>query len=124
MNNIAVIGLGSMGYGIASSCLRSGHSVWGVDTNNKLMTKFCDLGGQKSHLDDSILDIDVVVVVVLNSIQTKSVLFNDSGIVKKLKPGSVVIYVQLLLQILQKKWNCDVKNLECFIWMLQFLGDL
>ena len=63
MNNIAVIGLGSMGYGIASSCLRSGHSVWGVDTNNKLMTKFCDLGGQKSHLDDSILDIDVVVVV-------------------------------------------------------------
>ena len=37
---------------------------WGVDTNNKLMTKFCDLGGQKSHLDDSILDIDVVVVVV------------------------------------------------------------
>lgn len=91
MNNIAVIGLGSMGYGIASSCLRSGHSVWGVDTNNKLMTKFCDLGGQKSHLDDSILDIDVVVVVVLNSIQTESVLFNDSGIVKKLKPGSVVI---------------------------------
>ena len=55
------------------------------------MTKFCDLGGQKSHLDDSILDIDVVVVVVLNSIQTESVLFNDSGIVKKLKPGSVVI---------------------------------
>lgn len=91
MNNIAVIGLGSMGYGIASSCLRSGHSVWGVDTNNKLMIKFCDLGGQKSHLDDSILDIDVVVVVVLNSIQTESVLFNDSGIVKKLKPGSVVI---------------------------------
>ena len=29
--NIAVIGLGSMGYGIAASVLRGGHRVWGYD---------------------------------------------------------------------------------------------
>jgi 3-hydroxyisobutyrate dehydrogenase-like beta-hydroxyacid dehydrogenase len=30
---IGVVGLGSMGYGIASSLLRSGHQVYGVDVN-------------------------------------------------------------------------------------------
>ncbi|MDB9992361.1 NAD(P)-binding domain-containing protein [Amylibacter sp.] len=90
---IAVIGLGSMGYGIASSCLRSGNAVWGVDIDIKQVKRFWSLGGQKSQLDSAIKDIDVVIVVVLNSIQTESVLFSgsDGGVVACLKPGSVVI---------------------------------
>ena len=31
--NIAVYGLGSMGYGIAQSILRAGHTTWGADIN-------------------------------------------------------------------------------------------
>ena len=90
-NNIAVIGLGSMGYGIAGSCLRSGHLVWGLDTNIDQVTKFCKLGGQNSSLNTVINDIDVVLVVVLNSTQTETVLFGEEGVVKKLRSGSVVI---------------------------------
>ena len=32
---IGVVGLGSMGYGIATSLLRSGHQVYGADVNPK-----------------------------------------------------------------------------------------
>ena len=63
-NNIAVIGLGSMGYGIATSCLQSGHLVWGVDTNIDQVNAFCSQGGQATTLNSVIDKIDVVVVVV------------------------------------------------------------
>ena len=53
-NNIAVIGLGSMGYGIATSCLRSGHLVWGVDTNIDQVKAFCSQGGQATTLNSVI----------------------------------------------------------------------
>jgi len=33
MKNISVIGLGSMGYGIAQSLIRSGYNVYGHDKN-------------------------------------------------------------------------------------------
>ena len=90
-NNIAVIGLGSMGYGIATSCLRSGHLVWGVDTNIDQVKAFCSQGGQATTLNSVIDKIDVVVVVVLNSMQTEEVLFGQKGLVENLKPGTVVI---------------------------------
>ena len=90
-NNIAVIGLGSMGYGIATSCLRSGHLVWGVDTNIDQVKAFCSQGGQATTLNSVIDKIDVVVVVVLNSVQTEEVLFGQEGLVENLKPGTVVI---------------------------------
>jgi 3-hydroxyisobutyrate dehydrogenase-like beta-hydroxyacid dehydrogenase len=34
-NKVLVIGLGSMGYGIASSLIKNGHDVYGVDKDKK-----------------------------------------------------------------------------------------
>lgn len=88
---VAVIGLGSMGYGIASSILRSGHTVWGADVNPEQVGKFRSKGGQSSEITDIAGEIDAVVVVVLNAVQTQSVMFGDEGIVTSLKPGAVVL---------------------------------
>ena len=89
--NVAVIGLGSMGYGIAASALRSGHFVWGVDIDPDQIAKFQAQGGQSSALADVAGTLDAVAVVVLNAAQTESVLFGDDGIVGKLKRGAVVL---------------------------------
>ena len=43
--NIAVIGLGSMGYGMASSIRAAGHTTWGVDIAPAAMQRFRDEGG-------------------------------------------------------------------------------
>ncbi len=88
---VAVIGLGSMGYGIAQSCLRAGHQTWGVDITAERVEQFIGEGGQASDLSGVAATLDAVVVVVLNAGQTESVLFGDAGIVPKLRKGTVVV---------------------------------
>jgi 3-hydroxyisobutyrate dehydrogenase-like beta-hydroxyacid dehydrogenase len=84
----AVIGLGSMGYGMAMSCLRAGQQVWGADINLDAVNKFVSVGGQPSAFPT---DLNAVVVVVLNAAQTEAVLFGADGVVATLVPGTVVI---------------------------------
>lgn len=84
----AVFGLGSMGYGMAASCLRAGHQVWGFDIDPAAVERFrCD-GGEDG---DQPTDLNAVVVVVLNAAQTESVLFGEDGIVAELNPGTLVM---------------------------------
>lgn len=87
----AVIGLGSMGYGIAQSCLRAGHDTWGVDIAPERVRRFVAEGGAAGELAVVAGDLDAVVVVVLNAAQTESVLFGPEGVVALLRPGAVVL---------------------------------
>ncbi|MEM9577379.1 MAG: L-threonate dehydrogenase [Pseudomonadota bacterium] len=87
----AVIGLGSMGYGIASSALAGGHATYGFDVNAQQVSRFVDNGGATGDLIALAPDLDVVLVVVLNAGQTEAVLFGGDGIAKHLSPGAVVI---------------------------------
>ena len=94
--NIAVFGLGSMGFGIARSLLQAGNTVWGVDVVDSQMERFINEGGQASNLETVLDTIDIVICVVLNDVQTQAVLFGghqetDSGIAAKLKAGACVV---------------------------------
>ena len=89
MAKIAVIGLGSMGYGAAQSCLRAGHITWGMDVRAEQMDRFRDEGGAAGDVPAA--ELDAAVVVVLNAAQTEDVLFGTNGIVQSMRPGSVVI---------------------------------
>ena len=88
---VAVIGLGSMGYGIAQSCLRAGQTTYGFDVVPEQMERFCAEGGTKAHLHDIAATLDTAIVVVLNAAQTEEVLFGDGGLVPLMRAGSVVI---------------------------------
>ncbi|WP_417522539.1 L-threonate dehydrogenase [Marinovum sp.] len=89
--NAAVIGLGSMGYGMAASALRGGHKVWGVDIDADRIARFQAEGGQPTALAEAADTLDAVAVVVLNAAQTESVLFGEAGIVPRLRSGAVVL---------------------------------
>ena len=88
---IAVIGLGSMGYGMASSLLAAGHTVYGFDIAEDQMAKFRAEGGAEGALAEVAGDLDTVVVVVLNAAQTEAVLFGEAGVVAGLRAGACVI---------------------------------
>lgn len=88
---VAVIGLGSMGYGVALSILRAGHTVYGYDIAPEQTERFQADGGSPGNLEDVAGDLDAVAVVVLNAAQTESVLFGENGVVPRLKPGAVVL---------------------------------
>ena len=89
--NVATIGLGSMGYGIAVSAMRDGHNVWGVDINPDQMAQFVIDGGQSSPLTKVVNELDVVIIAVLNAAQTETILFGDDGIVAKLRKGAAIL---------------------------------
>ncbi len=88
---VATIGLGSMGFGIASSLLRSQLAVYGYDISEMQAARFRKQGGQPGELSAVAASLDAVVVVVLNADQTESVLFGADGVVAQLKPGAVVV---------------------------------
>ncbi|WP_299611542.1 L-threonate dehydrogenase [uncultured Tateyamaria sp.] len=87
----AVIGLGSMGFGMAQSCLAAGHITHGFDISPDQTERFHAEGGAKGDLSDIAGTLDAVVVVVLNAAQTETVLFGDAGVVPLLRPGAVVM---------------------------------
>lgn len=86
-----VVGLGSMGYGVAQSILRAGHETFGFDVVAEQQQRFINEGGTAGDLKDVASTLDAVVLVVLNAEQTESVLFGDEGIVSGMKENSVVI---------------------------------
>ena len=89
--NAVIIGLGSMGEGMAHSLLRDGFPVWGFDISADREESFRAAGGQSGTLADAVADADIVVCVVVNAAQTQAVLFGDDGIAEHMKEGAVFL---------------------------------
>ena len=89
--NVAVIGLGSMGYGIASSLLRAGATVTGFDVVESQVERLACEGGQRGEIMSVAPTLETTVVVVLNAAQTESVLFGSNGIVPHMRAGACVV---------------------------------
>lgn len=89
---VSVVGLGSMGLGMARSLLSAGHEVHGIDVNEAAMQAFVEAGGHRAAtLADAAAAADIIVVVVVNAQQTESVLFGVNGLVASAKPGTVFV---------------------------------
>lgn len=87
----AVFGLGSMGYGIAQSCLRAGHETYGFDIVPAQMKRFRKDGGSDGQPALVAGQLDAAVIVVLNAAQTEAVMFGDGGVVPNMRKGAVVM---------------------------------
>jgi putative dehydrogenase len=92
MSTACVIGLGSMGYGAATSLLRSGFGVRGVDVREEVLRRFESEGGTACRTPaEGVQDADAVFVFVVNAQQTDAALFGERGAVPALGKGAVVI---------------------------------
>ncbi|MFK7939191.1 MAG: L-threonate dehydrogenase [Roseovarius sp.] len=87
----AVIGLGSMGYGMAQSCVAAGLPTYGYDTRPEQAARFRSEGGQDGALHDIAPKLAAAAIVVLNAAQTEEVLFGQNALVPLMPPGSVVL---------------------------------
>ena len=87
----AVIGLGSMGYGIAEALLRAGIETAGCDIDETARQALIERGGAAVEAPDALpADCDIALVVVINAEQVEQVLFGPSGVVTHLQTGAVV----------------------------------
>jgi 3-hydroxyisobutyrate dehydrogenase len=89
---VAVIGLGSMGLGMARSLIRAGHAVTGCDVSQEARSRLMAHGGHAASTPaEAASEADIVVTVVVNAAQTEMVLFGAAGAVEAMKSGTVVI---------------------------------
>lgn len=87
---VLTIGLGSMGYGAAISCLREGLDSTGFDLNPTSVERFIAEGGKASTDWQDIDTADAVLIFVVNAQQAESVLF-ESPLLSKLNSGATVV---------------------------------
>ena len=92
IDKLAVIGLGSMGMGVALSLLQNGFTVSGYDVNPSATAQFVSRGGKGAASPaEAARDADAIITVVVNAAQTQAVLFGDGGAAETLPKGSVIL---------------------------------
>lgn len=60
MKNVGVIGLGRMGFAVASRLLKANFNVFGIDTNEQLLQEFVVQGGIASDLKTMVAQCDII----------------------------------------------------------------
>lgn len=89
---VAVIGLGSMGYGMALSLKKADFAVVGCDVAAEAVARFVKDGGEgASSPAAAAQNADIVVSVVVNGAQTASILFGTDGVAETLPKGAVFV---------------------------------
>ena len=89
---VGVIGLGSMGLGMAQSIAKRGLRVSGYDISPGAAAKLAAAGGiAVASSKDAALDADVLVIVVVNAAQTEVILFGAHGAAQTMKGGGVIV---------------------------------
>ena len=84
---IGVIGLGSMGGGMARSLVRAGHAVQGYDVRPSTIEGVTTAGSPAEAAKGA----DILLVMVVNATQLEEALFSGRGALSSLPKGSVVV---------------------------------
>lgn len=89
---ICVLGLGSMGLGMAASLVKRGFAVTGFDPSADALARFVEAGGQGAASPaEAARDADVVLCVVVNAAQTEVALFGPDGAAAAMARGGIVV---------------------------------
>jgi putative dehydrogenase len=109
---IAVIGLGSMGLGMAKSLLRAGHHVRGFDISASALEELAANDGITCVSPaDAAKGADIVVSVVVNAKQTEEVLFGETGVAQQLSQDAVIISCATIAPAEAKRFSEKTKEL-------------
>src|SRR5690606_16155886 len=89
---VGVIGLGSMGLGVARTLCRAGFETWGFDVRDAAVLAFEEAGGHAASSPAALgREVDVAIVLVATADQVRTVLFGEAGAAAAMHEGSVVI---------------------------------
>jgi len=89
---VGVIGLGSMGGGVARSLLRAGFAVRVYDVRAEAVQSFAASGAVACASPAELgAACDVVILLVVNAEQAETVLFGDDGLANAMEKGSALL---------------------------------
>ncbi|CAI9786896.1 unnamed protein product [Fraxinus pennsylvanica] len=117
VKRIGFIGLGAMGFGMATHLLKSKFSVVGYDVYKPTLSRFANEGGLIGNSPAEVSkDVDVLVVMVTNESQAESVLYGDHSAVGALPNGASIILSSTVspafISQLERRLQNEKKNLK------------
>ncbi|KAL8139718.1 hypothetical protein V2J09_005739 [Rumex salicifolius] len=91
-HRVGFIGLGAMGFGMATHLLRSNFTVTGYDVYQPTLARFSKEGGLVANSPAEASEgVDVLIIMVTNEAQAESVLFGNVGALQALPAGASII---------------------------------
>ena len=85
--SVGFIGLGLMGYGMATNLVKKGYKVTGYDISSEALSRFESDGGHAAQtLSEASMGNDYCVCMVASAPQVQSVLFDNQDAVVDCKP--------------------------------------
>src|SRR5690349_3610292 len=89
---VGFIGLGQMGFGMASNLLAGGHGVLAFDTRAEPLDRLAAKGGQRANGPAAIgAECDTVIVIVANEAQVRDVVCGTDGLLKTMHSGRILV---------------------------------
>ncbi|RAL50106.1 hypothetical protein DM860_007780 [Cuscuta australis] len=117
VKRIGFVGLGAMGFGMATHLLRLNFSVIGFDVYKPALSRFVSEGGLTGGTPAEVAqDADVLVIMVTNEAQAESILYGDNGAVPALSHGASIILSSTVspafVSQLEKRLQNEQKSLK------------
>lgn len=93
MENIGLVGVGLMGHGIASNIVKHGHPLAVLEHPGNQPLDALKAAGVRTFATASELAaaVDVLILCVTGTPQVEAVLLGDTGVLKGMRPGTVII---------------------------------
>ena len=120
---VGFCGLGAMGAGMATHLLSQGYTVKGFDSSPAASSKFQSAGGKPApSLADSAQNSPFYILMVANSIQAQSAIFDGEDSILDSLPDDAVLcmcctvsasYVHSVWAELQRRNRGDIKLVDC-----------
>jgi 3-hydroxyisobutyrate dehydrogenase len=89
---IGIVGLGSMGMGMAKCLVKAGFAVAGADIRGEAVAELVAAGGfAAANPAEAARDAAAIIVMVVNAAQVEAVLFGKDGVVSALPRGAIVV---------------------------------
>ncbi len=109
MKKIGLIGLGIMGKPMGKNLLKKGYDMTVFDLNKAAVEELCQAGAKSTEsIRDLAANCQVILTMLPNSPQVKSVVLGDGGVLETVKPGSVLIDMSSISPIASREVSAEL----------------
>ena len=113
MSKIGFIGLGIMGVPMAANILKGGHQLF-AHSHKPLNAELKDLGAiQCASGSEVAQQADIVIIMVPDTPDVASVLFDEGGVAQGLTAGKIVVDMSSISPIETKQFAQRINALDC-----------
>ncbi|MDG1890236.1 MAG: NAD(P)-dependent oxidoreductase [Verrucomicrobiota bacterium] len=90
--HIGFIGLGDMGFSMASNIIKAGYTLTGFDLRQERLDMLEKLGGQRATSPAEVGKVaDVVFIMVMTGQQTEAIVHGPAGLMETMTPGKTIV---------------------------------